>query len=120
MSFHEVTTMTAFGMPGVSSWNFGESFSQLYLDSVAMNHNSIGRGYETQGNGTAETLHYKLDSADTSGVVAAESGAGGVRLVGARQLELQRDRSVGSARLCGAEFQGDAAKFLQEELEFVA
>jgi Zinc carboxypeptidase len=66
MSFHEVTTMTAFGMPGVSSWNFGESFSQLYLDSVAMNHNSIGRGYETQGNGTAETLHYKLDSADTS------------------------------------------------------
>jgi hypothetical protein len=66
MSFHEVTTMTAFGMPGVSSWNFGESFSQLYLDSVAINHNSIGRGYETQGNGTAETLHYKLDAADTS------------------------------------------------------
>ena len=28
----------------------------LFLDSVAMNHNSIGRGYETFGNGTAETL----------------------------------------------------------------
>jgi hypothetical protein len=56
MSFHEVQTMTAMGMPGVSTWNFGEAFSHLYLDSVAMNHNSIGRGYETWGNGTAETL----------------------------------------------------------------
>jgi hypothetical protein len=56
MSFHEVQVMTAMGMPGVSTWNFGEAFSHLYLDSVAMNHNSIGRGYETWGNGTAETL----------------------------------------------------------------
>jgi hypothetical protein len=56
LSFHEVETMTALGMPGVSTWNFGEAFSHLYLDSVAMNHNSIGRGYETFGNGTAETL----------------------------------------------------------------
>src|ERR1700692_2453516 len=56
MSFHEVQVMTAMGMPGVSTWNFGEAFSQLYLDSVAMNHNSVGRGYETFGNGTTETL----------------------------------------------------------------
>jgi len=35
--------MTALGMPGVSTWNFGEAFSHLYLDSVAMNHNAIGR-----------------------------------------------------------------------------
>ena len=47
--------MTAMGMPGVSTWNFGEAFAHLYLDSVAMNHNSIGRGYETFGNGSAET-----------------------------------------------------------------
>jgi len=56
LSFHEVQTLTAMGMPGVSTWNFGEAFAHLYLDSVAMNHNSIGRGYETWGNGTAETL----------------------------------------------------------------
>jgi hypothetical protein len=56
LSFHEVQTMTAFGMPGVSTWNFGEAFAHLYLDSVAMNHNSIGRGYETFGNGSAETM----------------------------------------------------------------
>jgi hypothetical protein len=55
LSFHEVQTMTAMGMPGVSTWNFGEAFAHLYLDSVAMNHNSIGRGYETFGNGSAET-----------------------------------------------------------------
>src|SRR5467141_1402724 len=66
LSFHEVQTMTAFGMPGVSTWNFGEAFSHLYLDSVAMNHNSIGRGYETLGNGTAETLHYILRPSQTS------------------------------------------------------
>jgi len=56
LSFHEVQAMTGLGMPGVWTWNFGESFSQLYTDSVAMNHNSIGRGYETFGNGTAETI----------------------------------------------------------------
>ncbi|MGB2633182.1 MAG: M14 family zinc carboxypeptidase, partial [Candidatus Acidiferrum sp.] len=56
LSFHEVQTMTGLGMPGVSTWNFGEGFSELYLDSVAMNHNAIGRGFETFGNGTAETL----------------------------------------------------------------
>jgi len=49
MSFHEVQTMTAFGMPGVATWNFGEAFSHFYLDSVAMNHNGIGRGYEDLG-----------------------------------------------------------------------
>ena len=55
LSLHEVESMTAMGMPGVSTWNFGEAFAHLYLDSVAMNHNSIGRGYETFGNGSAET-----------------------------------------------------------------
>jgi Zinc carboxypeptidase len=56
MSFHEVTTLTGFGMPGVWSWNFGDDFAHVFLDSIALNHNSMGRGYETFGNGTAETL----------------------------------------------------------------
>jgi len=47
LSFHEVQNMTAMGMPGVQTWNFGEAFSMIYMDSVAMNHNSTGRGYET-------------------------------------------------------------------------
>jgi len=66
MSFHEVETMTAMGMPGVSTWNFGEAFAHLYLDSVAMNHNSIGRGYETFGNGSAETEKRVVSQSSTT------------------------------------------------------
>ena len=66
LSFYEVQTMTGLGMPGVSTWNFGEGFAHLYLDSVAMNHNAIGRGYETFGNGTAETLSVSLAPEETS------------------------------------------------------
>ena len=54
--FRTLVAMTALGMPGVWTWNFGEAFGHHYLDSVAMNHNSIGRGYETFGNATAETV----------------------------------------------------------------
>ncbi len=61
MSFHEVTALTALGMPGVWTWNFGEGFGHHFLDSVAMNHNSIGRGYETYGNAGAETLERILE-----------------------------------------------------------
>src|SRR6202049_294095 len=66
LSFHEVQAMTAMGMPGVSTWNFGEAFAHLYLDSVAMNHNSIGRGYETFGNGSAETERRSVSQSDTA------------------------------------------------------
>ena len=66
LSFHEVQTLTAMGMPGVSTWNFGEAFAHLYLDSVAMNHNSVGRGYETWGNGTAETLRRTVPPDDAT------------------------------------------------------
>ncbi len=66
LSFHEVEALTGLGMPGVTTWNFGEGFGHMFLDSVAMNHNAIGRGYETFGNGTAETLVQKLDRDDTA------------------------------------------------------
>ena len=66
LSFREVEAMTAMGMPGVSTWNFGEAFAHLYLDSVAMNHNSIGRGYETFGNGSAETEERSISPGATT------------------------------------------------------
>jgi hypothetical protein len=66
LSFHEVETLTGLGMPGVSTWNFGDGFGHMYADSVAMNHNAIGRGYETFGNGTAETLMHTLPPEETS------------------------------------------------------
>jgi len=59
-SFHEVQALTALGMPGVWTWGYGEQWGLHFLDSVANNHNSLGRGYETFGNGTAETVERKL------------------------------------------------------------
>jgi hypothetical protein len=56
MSFAEIEAMTSMGMPGVWTWGFGEGWTYHYLDSFAANHNSIGRGYETYGNGSAETM----------------------------------------------------------------
>jgi Zinc carboxypeptidase len=66
LSFHEVQTLTALGMPGVWTWNFGDDFAHLYLDSIALNHNADGRGYETFGNGTAETLIPRQPSQESS------------------------------------------------------
>lgn len=66
MSFHEVKTLTALGMPGVWTWNFGENFGLHYLDSIALNHNSLGRGYETFGNATAETVTRIISEEETT------------------------------------------------------
>ena len=66
MSFHEMSTMSAFGMPGVWTWDFGEGFGQHYTESIAMNHNAIGRGYETFGNAVPETVTRKLDPPDVT------------------------------------------------------
>jgi hypothetical protein len=66
LSFHEVQAMTGLGMPGVATWNFGEGFAHLFLDSVAMNHNAVGRGYETFGNGSSETMIRSLSANDIS------------------------------------------------------
>ncbi len=61
MSFEEVRTAASFGMPGVWTWAFGEGFGHHYMESVATNHNAIGRGYETFGNGTAETVERTIN-----------------------------------------------------------
>ena len=56
MSSTVMMERTGMGMPGVSTWDFGEGYAELFLDSVAMNHNAVGRGFETFGNGSAETM----------------------------------------------------------------
>jgi hypothetical protein len=60
MAFAEIGALTSAGMPGVWTWGFGEGWGHHYLDSIAVNHNSMGRGYETYGNGTAETVERVL------------------------------------------------------------
>ena len=66
LSLHEVQTLTGFGMPGVWTWNFGDDWAHLYLDSIATNHNSDGRGYETFGNGSAETMRTEQPDDNTT------------------------------------------------------
>ncbi len=85
MSFHEVTTLTGFGMPGVWTWNFGDDFAHVFMDSIGLNHNAMGRGYETFGNGTAETLVQTLLSGrDEPGMVSAGAAARRARSAGRR------------------------------------
>ncbi len=61
MAFNEVREMSALGMPGVWTWGFGEGWGHMFLESVAVNHNAIGRGYETFGIGSADTMDVRLD-----------------------------------------------------------
>ncbi|MBW2543133.1 MAG: peptidase [Deltaproteobacteria bacterium] len=61
MAFNEVRTLSAMGMPGAWTWGFGEGWGHMFLDSVAVNHNAIGRGYETFGIGTADTMDVRLN-----------------------------------------------------------
>jgi len=56
MSLAELGALTSAGMPGVWTWGFSDGWEHVFLDSIGVNHNSIGRGYETFGNGTAETV----------------------------------------------------------------
>lgn len=60
MSLAEVGSLTAAGMPGVWTWGFSDGWEHVFLDSIGVNHNAIGRGYETFGNGTAETVERVL------------------------------------------------------------
>jgi hypothetical protein len=66
LSFHEVQTLTGFGMPGVWTWNFGDDWAHLYLDAIATNHNADGRGYETFGNGSAETMRSEQPGSEST------------------------------------------------------
>ncbi len=60
MSLAEIGALTSAGMPGVWTWGFSDGWQHVFLDSIGVNHNSIGRGYETYGNGTAETVERVL------------------------------------------------------------
>ena len=60
MSLAEIGALTSACMPGVWTWGFSDGWEHVFLDSIGVNHNSIGRGYETFGNGTAETVERVL------------------------------------------------------------
>ncbi|HEX9641522.1 MAG TPA: M14 family zinc carboxypeptidase [Candidatus Krumholzibacteria bacterium] len=69
---YEVTRLTQLGLPGVWTWGFYTGWYPGYLLWVTNNHNSMGRFFETFGNGTAETLHRDLRDARYAGEKLSE------------------------------------------------
>jgi hypothetical protein len=60
---HEVGALAAQGLPGVWTWGFWDGWWPGYLFSVANNHHSVGRFYETFGNALPGT--YERDLSET-------------------------------------------------------
>lgn len=55
MAYYEIEEMTKRGVPGVWTHGFYDGWAPNYMFYVANGHNSIGRFYETFGNGGADT-----------------------------------------------------------------
>ena len=66
MAYHEIEEMTKRGVVGVWTHGFYDGWAPNYLLSIANNHNSIGRFYETFGNGGADTRVRILRPSETS------------------------------------------------------
>ncbi len=66
LAHEEVTELTKRGMPGVWTHAFYTGWAANYLMWIANTRNSIGRFYETLGNGGADTKERKLRASVTS------------------------------------------------------
>lgn len=65
MAYHEIEEMSKRGVIGVWTHGFYDGWAPNYLLSIANSHNSIGRFYETFGNGGADTRVRILQAEDT-------------------------------------------------------
>jgi Zinc carboxypeptidase len=66
LAYNDIQGMTERGVPGVWTHGFYDGWAANYMFYVANGHNSIGRFYETYGNGTPETKDAELPAASTS------------------------------------------------------
>ncbi len=66
LAYHEVQEMTKRGVPGVWTHGFYDGWAPNYMFYVANGHNSIGRFYETFGNGGADTVDRVVPAGSTS------------------------------------------------------
>jgi len=66
MAYYEIEEMTKRGVIGVWTHNFYDGWAPNYMFYIANGHNSIGRFYETFGNGGADTRVRTLPPAQTS------------------------------------------------------
>lgn len=66
MAYHEVEELTKRGVPGVWTHGFYDGWAANYMFVAANGHNSIGRFYETFGNGGADTRKRTVPAASTT------------------------------------------------------
>jgi hypothetical protein len=66
LAYHEIQQMTQRGVPGVWTHGFYDGWAPNYMFYVANGHNSIGRFYETFGNGGADTADRTVPATSTS------------------------------------------------------
>ncbi|HEV8385657.1 MAG TPA: M14 family zinc carboxypeptidase, partial [Candidatus Acidoferrales bacterium] len=66
MAYWEIEHMTQRGVPGVWTHGFYDGWAANYMFYVANGHNSIGRFYETFGNGGADTRMRTLGAGNTA------------------------------------------------------
>jgi len=67
MANHDLTQVTADGLPGVFTWAFYNGWWPGYAVWVGNNHNSTGRFYETFGNGGGNTFLRDLSKRSYAG-----------------------------------------------------
>jgi Zinc carboxypeptidase len=65
MAYHEIEEMTKRGVPGVWTHGFYDGWAPNYMFYTANGHNSIGRFYETFGNGGADTMDRNVGQQST-------------------------------------------------------
>jgi hypothetical protein len=66
LAYYEIEEMTKRGVPGVWTHGFYDGWAPNYMFYVANGHNSIGRFYETFGNGGADTRMRNVPAGSTS------------------------------------------------------
>jgi hypothetical protein len=66
MAYNEIEEMTKRGVPGVWTHGFYDGWAVNYMFMAAQGHNSIGRFYETFGNGGADTRMRTVPANQTS------------------------------------------------------
>lgn len=66
LAYTEIEELTKRGVPGVWTHGFYDGWAANYMFMAAQGHNSIGRFYETFGNGGADTKDRTLPASSTS------------------------------------------------------
>jgi hypothetical protein len=66
LAYYEIEQMTARGVPGVWTHGYYDGWAPNYMFYFANGHNSIGRFYETFGNGNADTRERTVTPVATS------------------------------------------------------